>query len=374
MCKACGAALEPPLGNPVPLTKLINPQRGLPWRYPTLLPVSYAPELDDYAVPYTVRSPMLESRLGVAEAWLVDCTGFGSGTFKDLEAAVVIAGAREMGMHRVSVHSTGNTALAYRYFARRAGLPCASYVPLQNAKKIGDVSPDADYPIYLVDTSFPNVSKVAKHAALRNGWHHLAPVGWKLEGKASLASWLSETTPHVNLIVQTIAGGYGPLGYETGFRRLRKAVDSPSAILENRRYLLFQPTDANTLTQAWGAETSSLNHEELRLPADPFEPTLQSTNPVATLPLLRAAMPPGTALRSVAPEVIDGAKSWADEVFAEAGITLDYNRERSAYISVAGLLATKLSPTTRLAFIVTGSRTFQRRASAEMWQILAPQP
>lgn len=372
MCDTCSAALEPRLGGTVPLTKLIDSERGLPWRYPTLLPVGYVPEFDDHAVPCTVRSPVLESRLGVAEAWLVDCTRFGTGTFKDLEAAVVIAGAREMGLTRISVHSTGNTALAYRYFARRASLPCASYIPRQNADKIGDVSPNADYPIYLVDTSFPNVSKVAKEAALRNGWHHLAPVGWKLEGKASLAWWLSEATPQANLIVQTIAGAYGPLGYETGFRRLRRATDSPCAILANRRYLLFQPADADTLTHAWQAGSSSLNHGELRLPADPFEPTLQSTNPVATLPLLRAAMPADTALRSVSPAVIEDAKPWADKVFTEAGITLDYDRERSAYISLAGLLATKLSPTTRLVFIVTGSRPFQYRASANVWQVLIP--
>ncbi len=106
------------------------------------------------------------------------------------------------------------------------------------------------------------------------------------------------------------------------------------------------------------------------MPADPFEPTLQSTNPVATLLLLRATMPIDTALRSVAPEVIGNARSWADKVLAEAGITLDYDRERSVYISLAGLLATKLPPTTRLALIVTGSHPFQHRASADVWQVL----
>lgn len=371
-CGSCGRRLEPRLGEAVPFGALIDRRRGLPWRYPALLPASYTPELDSNVLPRTVRSALLESELGVAEAWLVDCTGLGTGTFKDLEAAVVIAGARDMGLTRVSVHSTGNTALAYRYFARRLGLPCASYVPRQNACKLGDITPEPDYPVYLVDADYPRVSKVAKDAASRSGWHHLAPVGWKLEGKASLASWLYETIPEVNLIVQTVAGGYGPIGYETGFRRLRRAVDHPRGVLEHRRYLLFQPADADTLTRAWHAGSRTLTSDELRLPSDPFEPTLQSTNPVATLPLLREAMPEGTAFHSVPADAVEEAKPWADKVLAESGITLDYDRERSAYISLAGLLALRLSPTTKLAFVVTGSRPFQYREPAEAWHLLHP--
>ncbi|MEV6927473.1 pyridoxal-phosphate dependent enzyme [Dactylosporangium sp. NPDC051485] len=332
----------------------------------------YAPELDDHVLPATVRSPLLESQLGVAEAWLVDCTGFGTGTFKDLEAAVVIAGAREMGLTRISVHSTGNTALSYRQFAVRAGLPCACYVPRQNADKLGDITADPAYPVFLVDTSFPKVAKVAKDAAARDGRHHLAPVGWKLEGKASLAWWLYETAPQVDLIVQTVAGGYGPLGYETGFRRLSRAVDHPHGILKNRRYLLFQPADADTLTRAWQAGHRTLAEEELNLPDDPFEPTLQSTNPVATLPLLRQQMPDGTVFRAVTPVAVEEARPLADKVLAEAGIALDYERERSAYISLAGLLTSKLERTTKLAFIVSGSRPFQHRESADAWHVLLP--
>jgi pyridoxal-phosphate dependent enzyme len=371
-CASCGTQLEPRVNAPLPFSALVERERGLPWRYPSLLPVRYASDLDDHVLPAPVRSTLLESQLGVAEVWLVDCTGFGTGTFKDLEAAVVVAGAREMELTRISVHSTGNTALAYRYFARRAGIPCASYVPRQNAEKLGDITPDADYPVYLVDTGFPNVSKVAKEAAAKDGRHHLAPVGWKLEGKASLAWWLYETNPQVDLIVQTVAGGYGPLGYETGFRRLFGAVNDPHGLLCHRRYLLFQPADADTLTRAWQASHGDVTSDELRLPDDPFEPTLQSTNPVATLPLLRAQMPAGTTFRAVTPKAVEEARPWADKVLAEAGIALDYERERSAYISFAGLLACPLDPETRLAFIVTGSRPFRHREPADVWPLLRP--
>lgn len=93
---------------------------------------------------------------------------------------------------------------------------------------------------------------------------------------------------------------------------------------------------------------------------------------MATLPLLRQQMPDGTVFRAVAPDAVEEARPLADKVLAEAGIALDYERERSAFISLAGLLTSKLDPTTKLAFIVSGSRPFQRRESAEAWHVVLP--
>ncbi|WP_116709534.1 phosphopantetheine-binding protein [Actinomycetospora cinnamomea] len=83
--------------------------------------------------------------------------------------------------------------------------------------------------------------------------------------------------------------------------RLCRLGVEPSGILDERRYLLFQPADADTLTWAWRSGVDSVDSAELWLPADPFEPTLQSTNPISTLPALRAGLPRGSELRSVDP-------------------------------------------------------------------------
>jgi hypothetical protein len=40
----------------------------------------------------------------------------------------------------------------------------------------------------------------------------MAPIGWKLEGKAALAWWIAEVVPKATAIAQTVAGGYGALG------------------------------------------------------------------------------------------------------------------------------------------------------------------
>jgi Pyridoxal-phosphate dependent enzyme len=372
-CAGCGTMLDVRPRACADPADLIDPDRGLPWRYPALSAVGYAADLDDHVLPRTVRSPLLEAELGIEEAWLVDCTGLGTGTFKDLEAAVVIAGAREMGLDRISVHSTGNTALAYRHYARRAGVPCASYLPKQNAAKFGDAQAADDYPVFLVDTGFPEVSAIAKAAAARDGRRHLAPLGWKLEGKATLAWWLWERIGQVDTIVQTIAGGYGPLGYELGFRRLARVAGASRGVLRDRRYLLFQPGDADTLTRAWRAGSTEITEQDLRLPTEPFEATLQSTNPVATLPQLRATLPAGTQLHAVAPDQVLGAMGIIDKILDEASIELDFQRERSAYISLAGLLGHDGLPrSTKLAFVVTGSRAFRSVAPASTWQTLAP--
>jgi hypothetical protein len=43
---------------------------------------------------------------------------------------------------------------------------------------------------------------------------------------------------------------------------------------------------------------------------------------------------------------------------------VDYQREKSAVISIAGVLASRWSPTDRLAIIVSGSPPFPRTAPA----------
>ncbi|TQF08011.1 pyridoxal-phosphate dependent enzyme [Kitasatospora acidiphila] len=368
-CGGCGEALRLQLPAPRPFVELVAAERGLPWRYPELVPVQYEPELDDHVLPRVVRSPQLESRLGVAEVWLVDGTALGTGTFKDFEAAIVLAAAKQHGLRRVSVHSTGNTALAYRHYAQRAGVSCAGYLPRLNVDKLGDITADPEQPLYAIDCAYAELSAKAKAAAAADGRVHLAPFDWKLEGKSVLASVIYEAAPQVDTIVQTVAGGYGPLGFEVGFERLSQVVDTPAGVLCDRRYRLYQPGDADTLTWAWQHGIDRIEDSELRLPEDPFEPTLQSTNPVATLPQLRAGLPVGSTLESVPPKTVEDLRPVVDEILAEAGIALDYQREKSGYISLTGLLKSEFDPAARLAVVVSGSRAFAAPAGPGSWHL-----
>ncbi len=371
-CGACGSNLVFRIQPASDLAQLIERDRGLPWRYHKLLPVEYEPGADDGLVPPVTRSRVLESRLGVARVWLVDCTVFGTGTFKDLEAAVVIAIAKQLGIGRISVHSTGNTALAYRHYAIRLGVTCAAFLPRMNIGKLGDIEPNLNAPIFAVDAEYAQVSDVAKRAAARDGIHHMAPLRWKLEGKATIAWLLRELQLQVDLIVQTVAGGYGVLGVETGFRRVATALGEPAVAPSRPGYLLFQPSDADTLVRAWNTGATELSQADLRLPRKPLEPTLQSTNPLATLPLLRRILPAETVFQSVPVQLVDDSKPVIDAALHDAGIDLDYGREKSAYISLAGLLHTQLRSSARLAVIITGSPPFQSGLAKDTWQVVKP--
>lgn len=355
-CRSCGNILS--FQDISQADIKVDPSCGLPWRYPELLPIDYDSDVDDRVLPLISRAAVLESMLEVQEAWLIDCTGFGTGTFKDLEASVVISAMKQLGHRRLSLHSTGNTALAYQHYAKRAGVSCAVYIPNRNAYKLGTPVADHEQPVHLVDASYASLPSVAEHAAVAAGTRHLAPLGWKLEGKAALAYLIHEKLPSVDTLVQTVAGGYGPLAYEMGFQRLRRVTGRAYGVLARRRYLLFQTADADALTRAWQAGSSHLTERDLRLPAEPFEPTLQSTGGLATLRRMRSQLPADSRFVSVPPHTVDELRPTIDRIFAGAGVVLDFDREKSAYISMAGMLQSTLPPASRLAVILSGSRPF----------------
>ena len=64
---------------------------------------------------------------------------------------------------------------------------------------------------------------------------------------------------------------------------------------------MFQAADLDTLAYAIGRGVSNLTADEIKSASEPFEPTLQSTNPLATFTQLRAAM-----AATVAPSTISG--------------------------------------------------------------------
>ncbi|WP_298796521.1 pyridoxal-phosphate dependent enzyme [Pseudonocardia sp. 73-21] len=304
------------------------------------------------------RSALLEKMLGVQSVWLVDATGLATGTFKDYEAIVIMAMAAELNLDFVSVHSTGNTVLAYRHYAEELGVRCAIIVPAANMSKLDGLPDLTDWPVVAVDGPYKQFSAIARSVAAERGWHHLAPLPWKLEGKAALAWMIYENCPQVDLIVQTIAGGFGPLGMELGFRRLA-AVGEFYGVASRRRYLLLQPSDADGIARAWRKGSSRIEPCDIPLPELPFEPTLQSANPNTTLPHLRRNLPRGTRIGSVSESLVAKHYPTAHRAFLEADIPVSYEREKSAYIALAGLLEARLEPTSNVAVIVTGSRPFR---------------
>lgn len=352
-CAICGAQLtftSPAGAGP------IGDRRGL-WRYAPLLA---CPDLDlDADIP-VVDASALADALGAASVRLIDCTGLGTGTFKDLEAQVVLAAHADLALPQaLSLHSTGNTARAYHHWAGHLGLRMSVSLPAANLPKLRGRTATTDRPIVAIEADALTAARVSSELAAERGTRHLAPPGWKVQGTAAIGYLLADRCPDVDLIVQTVGAGFGPLGYELGLRRAATIDGLRGAPVVTRRgYLLVQPSDTCAVARLWAATDTPVGFDPA-YPAAPFEPTLLSTNVERTIGALRAL--PDARVTTVGPDRVVEASPTIDRLLADAGVELDATREHATHIALAGLLASAPSRALagrRVAIVVTGSAPF----------------
>lgn len=351
VCPVCDGPLtfEPPADA--------RPDDGLggPWRYRELVPASHRHELDPGEVPRVVRSPDLESLTGAERVWLVDLTRLGTGTFKDLEAQVLLSVAADLGWGALSVHSTGNTARAFHHWASRADLTCTVSVPRTNLDKLRGLHATARQRILAFDGDPLAADRAARDHAASVGTFHLAPLEWKMEGAATIAYALAEQCPDADLIVQTVGSGLGPLGYELGFGRAA-TVDAFCAapVVSRHGYLLVQPSDTDALARAIRSADRPCVAGKLAHPAHPYEPTLLSTNVLRTAALVRRL--PGLSMLTLDPEDVERCRDRTAAALDAAGVVVDPDRERSGVIALAGLCtAVDTVARRRVVVLVTGA-------------------
>ena len=360
-CKKCGASLKLHYSDSLEWGHFRSLPQGV-MRYADLIPVSEKSlkrvclsESPEFLSP--IESKRLATYLSVNSVHLL-CPIYGpSGTFKDVEAAVVLSKCLDWGLEkRLSWHSTGNTARAYREYSIRAGFKSDSYFPLSCIEKFKGVRLDDDNLLISYDGPFQNISSIAKNRANRTNAIHLAPLPWKLEGKATLAYSIFENLPETNMIVQTIAGGYGVLGLNLGIERLNQLG---LKFNNDYRYKLFQIVGADTFAKLLPLGRN-IYDTDLKLPVNPFEPTLQSTNPLSTFNLVRDVVnKTNSSIDSVTAREVLETKNVFEKECQNLGVNISFNDEKSPFISWAGLVkakkAKKLLITDKIVIIVTGS-------------------
>jgi len=305
-----------------------------------------------------VLAPRLRDHLGVTDVWLLPHSTNPSGTFKDLEAAFVISKCTECGMDNLAWHSTGNTARSYSLYASLANLATVSFVPSECLFKMKGVVKHPRSQILAYDGPFQELSHVAKSYASSHGLTHIAPLCWKLEGKTVMAYQIAETIPNVSTIVQTIAGGYGFLGMCLGFERLSDAGlwQRPMP-----RFFLFQIDDADTIATLFrDGFDSDVTPAHIKQAKSVFEPTLQSTNPMATYSAVRkAVLKTQSMIDSVTARDVVEFRGEFEEACKEIGVPVCYEMEKSPFISWAGLrraaIQKRLCKADRICLIVTGA-------------------
>lgn len=350
------------IDKPKNWNSLINRDLFGIWKYEPILPITKVvatqisnDQEEELTTP--IEIPELAELIGVKKFFLFPCLYGKSGSFKDIEAAFVIGKILDWQLETpISFHSTGNTARAYREYAISAGLKSASFFPLECVNKFIGASENSENKLFAYNGSFQSISTFAKKWAFENGYLHLAPFRWKVEGKVPLGYNIFYNVPETTHIIQTIAGGYGTLGIFEAMRRLKYWKLIPYY----PKFELFQISGADTISQLLPLN-QDIFETDLKLQINSFEPTLQSTNPLSTFNSVRkVCQKTNSGISSINyKDVIKYAKELIN-ICEGYGIPLSFIDEKSPFISYAGLRINSIKKKYRgdevFSFIATGSK------------------
>lgn len=340
---------------------IYNPKLNGIWQYSSVYPVCKATiesqnciACDELSTP--IDMPEIAQILNVRRFIVFPCINGLSGTFKDIEAGFVIGKIKEWGCpEHISFHSTGNTARAYREYAIKNGITSVAFIPLSCVNKMIGASADERNKLFLFNGPFQKISAYAKQWAKENGHLHIAPLLWKVEGKTPLGYHIMHSVPETTHIVQTVAGGYGVLGVHQAINRL---IDW-GICRECPQFILFQLSGADSFFRFF-SKKKDINEKDIKLQSNPFEPTLQSTNPLSTYGYVCACCEK-TNSKIYSTEVPTIIK-YADELIKicnRYSLPLSFTDEKSPFISYAGLrrYATEVGfkGDETISFILTGA-------------------
>jgi len=123
--------------------------------------------------------------------------------------------------------------------------------------------------------------------------------------------------------------------------------------------VFFQISGADTISQLLRLNTE-ITETDLRLPVNPFEPTLQSTNPMSTYGYVRdIVLKTGSFVQTVEHYEVEAHAEVLEEECHNLSIPLSYEQEKCPFISWAGLVRLSqkgmLNPDEEISFIITGS-------------------
>jgi threonine synthase len=325
-------------------------------RYARLLPVEdwdYLASEDDALRP--VASPALAELLNVESVHLLPQTRNATGTFKDNEGVIVAAKCKEWRLTHVCMHSSGNTARSYQYYLDRVGIRCTGFVPQASAYKC-----PTDVRGACRIASVPGGMRAAADASIAyseaTGAYRLTPSAWKIEGKVPVGLAIAEHCSAATVIAVTIASGYGPLGMDRAFARLAQAG---LAGLRRPRFLLAQAEDAAVISSAIHSGTDRIDLSSMVPPEKAFEPTLQSTNPNRTLPLIRALVErTGSWFHVADPDQTLAYAPAFERACSAASVPVDYAHEKSAFICWSAVAEAakrgELTASDRVVLVVSG--------------------
>lgn len=174
----------------------------------------------------------------------------GTGTFKDVAAAVASSVLKENGIKEFCIASTGNIANAYAHYLAEAGISLAVFVP-NDALKANEAEVNSyGQKLFRVKGDYAAAKVVAADYA--NKYNILMSGGntdpMRVEAKKTMVfEWLRQIGEVPNVYVQALSGGTGPIAIEKAYKDL-KGLGLVDAM---PRYIMVQPSGCAPMTHGW---------------------------------------------------------------------------------------------------------------------------
>jgi threonine synthase len=174
----------------------------------------------------------------------------GTGTFKDVAAAVAASVLKENGVKEYCVASTGNIANAFAHYLAEAGISLSVFIP-NDALKANEAEVNSyGQKIYRVNGDYAYAKKIAaeyseKFGILMSGGN-TDPM--RVEAKKTMVfEWLRQIGEVPNVYIQALSGGTGPIAIEKAYKELREI-----GVAETMpRFIMVQPSGCAPMTHGW---------------------------------------------------------------------------------------------------------------------------
>ncbi|MHB9055786.1 MAG: threonine synthase [Paludibacteraceae bacterium] len=214
----------------------------------------------------------------------------GTGTFKDVAAALAASIFKENEIKQYCIASTGNSGTAYAKYLSIAGVNCSVFMPEDAIRASEATISSFGQQVFRVMDDYAKAKEVATNYAKQ---HHIQmstgnidPI--RIEAKKTMVfEWLRQLGNAPDVYIQAVSGGTGPLAIDKGIREINHIYPK----LKNPRFILVQSDGCDPMVQAWEKaaadgfpEGYEKNYPVLDNPKTNV-PTLATGNP-ATYPLI----------------------------------------------------------------------------------------
>ncbi|MDD3860567.1 MAG: pyridoxal-phosphate dependent enzyme, partial [Bacteroidales bacterium] len=174
----------------------------------------------------------------------------GTGTFKDVAAALAASILKEQDIKHYCVASTGNTATSFAKYLAIAGVNCSVFIP-DNALKASEAFISSfGQRVFRVNGDYSKAKSLAaeysKKYDILISSGNIDPI--RVEAKKTMVfEWLRQLEKIPDVYIQAISGGTGPIAIDKGIREIKSVYPD----LKNPRFIMVQPDKCDPMVRAW---------------------------------------------------------------------------------------------------------------------------